>query len=655
RARLVSITAAGGFGSVNLSSYDSYLELVSMMNSVAGDYIWMVPAVGWALVWGGSSVGSALSGAGRSAQETSSHIAGEFAAGRGQTMLEGKGFRWESQLQLADGSSADGVIGHASGSHHVFAPVAGSYGISTVDQVGNMNMRGQDGSVTSLAANGAMTVQTPYGTYSKDKDGKLVSGVFRGNVHDPESGRTMLMQQEVRGDEIFSRGVYRDNSGREHKVEQVQNQASGEQVSRIDTFKSDGFEGEEETFSDGTKVFKTKRTGTGTVMSPMGQEISGQMVQEDMYINQPGAAGGYRHVAGTAHAVTQSGGEQQYAIARPGGSGEKEDIVNRPGTAFAVAGSDSNVINKNRMTMGLAERSVEGLGAIVGSVKGTPGILVKDAKGGEFFLEAANFSGDGIELDKNGHPVEGSMVTAIKETGTDRIQATGKIEKDAQSGNLAMKASSVTISRKIGGDSSGQEKVVPLANGNFLTLKGGDISYKGNPRDPKTPWDYSGLVVDSQTGIETSRKMHFDGEKLISSNGSGGETQQLVTSDGSTMNIDGDMASAGGAKYTRSWPIQKGLVQVGEDADGHAIVQERTFSRKETGVVKSSDTDGIRLSDQNNHISEESARGQSKLSGSVVSMDKGSLVGADGHSLQPPVVDEDGHVQLGAQRVPVFV
>lgn len=655
KVRLSSMTAAGGFGSVNLSSYDSYVEFVSMLNSAAGEYIWMVPAVGWALVWGGSSLGSALSGAGRTAQATGSQLAGEFAAGRGQTMMEGQGMRWESQLQLADGSSADGVIGHSAGSRQVFAPVPGSYGISTVDQVGNMSMRGQDGSVTSLAANGSMTVQSPYGTYSKDPNGKLVSGVFRGKVFDPETGRTMLMQQEVRGDEIFSRGVYRDASGMEHQVEQVQNQTSGEQVHRLDSFKSAGFEGEEETFSDGTKLFKTKRTGSGTLHTPMSGDISGEMVQEDTYIKQPGVDGGYRHVAGTAHQVSKPGGEKKYSIARPGGSGEKEDIMNRPGTAFVVAGTDSNVVERNRLIgRGLSEKSVEGYGAIVGGVKGAPGVVVKDLNGHEFFLEGAKFSGDG-ELDKNGMPKEGSTVTAEKETGTDRIQATGKMVKGSESGQLVMQASSLTLSRKIGGESSGQETLVPLANGNFLVFKGGDISYKGNPYDPKTPYDYKGIVFDPQTGIETTRNMHFDGQKLVSSSGSGGETQQLVVADGSSMKVDGNMYSSGGATYTWSWPIQKGLVQVGKDAHGHPIVEERAYSRMETGSIKATAEEGIRLSNQNTTISEDSSRGQSKLSGSVFNMEKGSLVGKDKQSLQPPIVDSDGHVQISAQRVPVFV
>ena len=203
RARLASITAAGGFGSVNLSSYDSYLELVSMMNSVAGDYIWMVPAVGWALVWGGSSIGSALSGAGRSAQSTSSQIAGEFASGRGQTMLEGQGVVWEPKTRLASGEMTNGTIGLSSGSQQVMMPTPGSTGVSMVNQAGVISHFGGDGSRVEVASNGNRSISDVHGTrqYSQ-RNGSMVleSGAFReNNVLDTVSGQTVEAQVQGLG------------------------------------------------------------------------------------------------------------------------------------------------------------------------------------------------------------------------------------------------------------------------------------------------------------------------------------------------------------------------------------------------------------------------------------------------------------------------
>lgn len=655
RARLTSITAAGGFGSVNLSSYDSYLEFVSMMNSVSGDYIWMVPTVGWALVWGGSSIGSALSGAGRSAQDTSSHVAGEFAAGRGQTMLEGQGPRWEQKTQLSNGTFADGVIGHASGSHMTMAPVSGSSGISMVDQAGTMTMRGQDGSVTSLAANGAMTVQNPYGSYSKDRDGKLTSGVFRGKVFDPESGRSMFMQQEVRGDEIYSRGVYRDGSGMEHQVEQVQNQSSGEQVSRLDSFQSAGLKGELKTQSDGTSELSLKRTGSSSVSHPGGKTTSGMFQMEDTYIQQPGVSGGFVHVAGTAQRIDREG-EEKLSIARPGGGGELQDVLSRPGVAHAVSGTESNVVQGKKTQDGLLFTPAAGPGGSVGSVEGTIPLLVKDQEGHEYLLPKAVVSGQNLAFDSHGQPQNGFTASAAMETGKDRIQASGTVTKDPQSGQYTMKASNMTFSRKLGGESSGEQMVVPVSGNNYLELNKGEVKHFGNPHDSGTPWSYSGEVIDFQTGEKSQRTMRFDGQDVYASTGEAGSTLTKVAGDGSKMVIDGDMHSSAGAKYTRSWPSRTGLVQVGTDSGGRPVVEPRTFSQKETGVVKFSPDKGIEYSGKNDELTEHSSRGASQLSGNVVLMDKGSLVGRDGHSLVPaPSGDAAGHVLMSAEQVPVFV
>ena len=654
RARLTSITAAGGFGSVNLSSYDSYLEFISMMNSVAGDYIWLVPAVGWGLVWGGSSLGNALSSGGRSAEATSSYLAFDFAAGRGQTMLEGQGLRWEQKTQLGDGSIADGVIGHAPGSHMVTTPIPGSYGISSVDQMGNLIMRGQDGSVTSLAANGLMTVQTPYGSYSKDQKGRLVSGVFRGKVLDPESGRTMFMQQEVRGDEIYSRGVYRDESGTEHQVEQVQNQASGEQVSRSDSFQSAGLEGELMTQSDGTKKLSLKRTGMSSVSHPGGKVSSGMFQMEDTYMQQPGVSGGFVHVAGTAQRIDREG-EQKLSIARPGGSGALEDVLSRPGMAHAVSGMESNAVRINKTRDGLKLTPSEGPGGSVGNVEGTIPLLVTDENGHEYLLPNAVVSGEHIAFDSQGHPRDGFTAIAVMETGTDRIQASGAVTKNSQTGQYTMEASTMTFSRKLGGESSGEQLVIPTSGNNFLMLNKGEVKHSGNPYDSGTPWSYSGEVIDLQTGQKSQRTMRFDGQDVYASSGEAGSTLTKVAGDGSKMVIDGDMYSAAGAQYTRSWPSRTGLVQVGTSG-GHPVVESRTFAQRQTGVVKFSSDHGVEYSGQNNEFTEHSGRGASQLSGSMVSMEKGNLVGRDGHSLAAsPSADSAGTVQLGSEQVPVFV
>ena len=655
RARLTSITAAGGFGSVNLSSYDSYLEFVSMMNSVSGDYIWLVPAVGWGLVWGGSSLGNALSSAGRSAEATSSYLAFDFAAGRGQTMLEGQGHRWEQKSQLSDGSFADGIIGHAPGSHMVTTPIPGSYGISSVDQMGNLIMRGQDGSVTSLAANGMMTVQTPYGSYSKDQKGRLVSGVFRGKVLDPESGRTMFMQQEVRGDEVYSRGVYRDESGTEHQVEQVQNQSSGEQVSRSDSFQSAGLEGELQTQSDGTKKLNLKRTGMSSVSHPGGKVSSGMFQMEDTYMQQPGVSGGFVHVAGTAQRI-DSEGEEKFSIARPGGSGNFEDVLSRPGTAHAVSGMDSNVVKGTKTQDNLRFDVFDGPGGSVGSVQGTIPLLLKDREGHEYFMAKAVVSGENVAFDSQGHPRDGFTASAVKETGQDRIEASGAVTRDSQSGQYTMQASNLTFSRKLGGESSGEQMVVPTSGNNFLMLNKGDVKHFGNPYDTGTPWSYSGEVIDLQTGQKSQRTMRFDGQDVYASSGEAGSNLTKVAGDGSKMVIDGDMYSAAGAQYTRSWPSRTGLVQVGTDSGGHPVVESRTFAQRQTGVVKFSSDHGVESSGQNNEFTEHSGRGASQLSGSMVSMEKGNLVGRDGHPLATtPSVDSTGTVQLSSEQVPVFV
>ncbi|MBK8380281.1 MAG: conjugal transfer protein TraG N-terminal domain-containing protein [Nitrospira sp.] len=108
RSRLGAILSSNGVGqSVNYATLDRINEHVAMLNSTAADYVWLVPAIGFGLMWGGSQVlGSILAGS-RTAETVAGQVGGQFSRGLGANLEEGPSYRHE---QL--GAQLGEMIGH---------------------------------------------------------------------------------------------------------------------------------------------------------------------------------------------------------------------------------------------------------------------------------------------------------------------------------------------------------------------------------------------------------------------------------------------------------------------------------------------------------------------------------------------------------------
>lgn len=196
-SRMVSLsTGVGAFNGVTINSYPILTDLTGMLNSAAGDLIWMVPAVAWALVWGGSSIGGALSSAGRTAQGTSEQISSAFARGEGKVLMEGSPARFEWAVNKGEVADAGHTMNHRS-----WQAVQGSEGIGMIDQMGGMTIRGRDGVTSSYSPKGFYEINTPDGTATYDaKTGFMTAGVRRQDfARDPMTGEMGPTQVEAIG------------------------------------------------------------------------------------------------------------------------------------------------------------------------------------------------------------------------------------------------------------------------------------------------------------------------------------------------------------------------------------------------------------------------------------------------------------------------
>lgn len=209
-SRMVSLSnGAGAFNGVTINSYPILTDLTGMLNSAAGDLIWMVPAVAWALVWGGSSLGGALSSAGRSAQSSSEQISTAFARGEGKVMMEGTPARFEWAVEQGQVADAGHTLNHRS-----WQAVSGSQGIGMIDQMGGMTIRGRDGVNSTYSPKGYYEINTPDGTATYDaKTGYMTAGVRRQEVaRDPMTGDIGPTQVEAIGGG-FTRSTMQLNRG----------------------------------------------------------------------------------------------------------------------------------------------------------------------------------------------------------------------------------------------------------------------------------------------------------------------------------------------------------------------------------------------------------------------------------------------------------
>lgn len=663
KSRLANMTVAGGFSAVTVSSYDSYVEFVSMMNSATGDYIWMVPALGWALVWGGSSVGSALGNAGRTAQQTGQQTASEFAVGQGRTMLEGSGHTWEPKTLSASGDLSGGFIGDSGGSKPFFSPRTGSFGPSVMNQSGVISHRGADGSQVEIAPNGNRMITDVSGTRQYSGDGVLQSGVFRPKegYQDSVSGQKVFPQIEALGNGQ-SRATFQvdmgsgpvsvqsllDKNGRETDrqvkavrggVEYTGNSSAQSPLASVRA-------------SGSTPIFAVFGQGDKQRIVPITGNLEGTGTEEKT--NDPSRAvlSSARVTSNIDNTKSMSGpvtfDGKNYSMQVTGGE-ENEQFLRK---GFVDIGGDHVPISS---TFSPTDPSKPG--SLIGSfpVSSKP-IYAPDGSLAGNFTGELKIAGQSIAADSEGRllaePVNDPRVFSLsghREGSSEHAEVTGKIGLD---GGLTFDRLNETHGHdlnSIGTIPLGKDPSAPVFRGEastsfvngheVMTLGKGTVSY----------------------GDQTSRVMSGTVEdgKPIELSTSDGPQQFHILPGGAVMHITGDPQSAQGAQFKTTWPSHVMQTEIGKTSDGKSIVEPRAFSHIQTGIVRTDENGKMTTVGENNSYSEKSARGSFERAGSVQTIDGEQLVKPDGTPLNGGVLpvskSADGHIVLNADKTPTAV
>lgn len=244
RSRLGGLLAAATSANVNMETYDALNEFIAMMNSTAADYAFLVPGIGWALVWGGSAIGSSFGAGAKTAEGAASSVASQFARGEGRALLEGPAYHTEP-VSLPRGQ----VIGHGVESGPQFSIPVGAGGVRVDNQNGTADIFDSHGGVTKLGSNGTVIYHGSEGQYTRRADGSYESGVFRHSMFDSHSGQQVQVQTSVFGDMVEDRFTYTGGDGVGRSVMVQRNQNSGVISDRTEQSIHDGLR-ENRTISD---------------------------------------------------------------------------------------------------------------------------------------------------------------------------------------------------------------------------------------------------------------------------------------------------------------------------------------------------------------------------------------------------------------------
>ena len=302
RSRLGAILSSNGVGqSVNYATLDRINEHVAMLNSTAADYVWLVPAIGFGLMWGGSQVlGSILAGS-RTAETVAGQVGGQFSRGLGANLEEGPSYRHEQR-----GAQFGEMIGHDVEPQMTVPTGQGGFRVDS--QSGTSEIHDSQGGITSIGANGIQNYKGPEGQYSMDSKGHLLSGVFRHKMFDPQSGKQVDAQTSVFGSMVEHRFDTMGEDGSRKSVLVQENQDTGELVARTEQSVRKGLSETRTIAEDGSQSFAR----SGNV--PLFLEIAGETRPDAGFVQMMGERGPGERVDTLTQSTFQStmGAKQSY-------------------------------------------------------------------------------------------------------------------------------------------------------------------------------------------------------------------------------------------------------------------------------------------------------------------------------------------------------
>jgi hypothetical protein len=515
---------------ITYANYVDFYDILNQLNSFASSIAWGVPTMAAMLSYGLGSAVSSLSSAGQGFQAAASQEASQLAHGQFKYTDPNRHLEYQDQMSI-----------DAAGHEHHDQMLRASSGILSVNQTGTREISFSDSSHTTIGTTGILSHQGPDGYYTQDKDGHYLSGVWRQDVQDEESGKTISMQREVLGAEIRSRGAYEDANGVQHHVEQMENQYDHSQLYREESWSADGVQHVRLTQGDGSKVWKTDGFVVTAPVGPDGRPIgTPRPFREQNTFVQPAPTDGNPN-PGWEHQYGEltggHDGQEHYAIRidTSGESPEAHDYVR-----YAMGGTKNNNVGAKTTHRGLSVSQERGSEANVGSIAGSVPMDFIDKNGNRHSSEAIVL-GNGIPLDHEGNPEDGFAAHAVTNDDGKRGVHEGTVGWNKDTGKWEMHETDAQYYSRIESHKSGSRMFLPSAG---LTLESGTMTEHGSGN--QTSFLYEGVVTDRSGHSFRARVEGKDGKIAYSDLVSGG-TQHVVADDGHRLMLFG---KPGGEDFT---------------------------------------------------------------------------------------------------------
>ncbi len=568
---------------ITYANYVDFYDMLTQLNSFSSSIAWGVPTMAAMLSYGLGSAVSSLSSAGQGFQAAVAQEGSQLAHGQFKYTDPNRHLEYQDQMSI-----------DAAGHEHHDQMLRASSGMLSVNQTGTREMSFSDGAHTTIGTTGTITHQGPDGYYSQDKDGHYLSGVWRQDVQDEESGQTISMQREVLGAEIRSRGAYEDANGVQHHVEQMENQYDHSQLYREEAWSADGVQHSKLTQGDGSQVWKTDGFVVTAPVGPDGQAIgTPRPFREQNTFIKPAATDnnpnpGWEHQYGELSGGHD--GQEHYATSIDT-SGEAPDAHNY--VRHVTGGSKNENVSGKSTTRGLSVSRESGAEADVGSVAGTVAMDFIDKNGNRHSSESAVLLGNGVALDHEGNPQDGFTGHAVTNDDGKQGVHEGTVQWNEDTGKWEMQETDAQYHSRLDSQKSGSRMHLPSAG---LTLESGMMTERGS--GDQTSFSYDGLVADK---AGNSFRAHVEGKdgKISYSDLSSGGTQHVVDDDGHRITLSGKL---GGDDYTyeESWtgPAFKDdghgkLTPIGQThftSRGHATLDQSKEGSLADQLVRTPDT-----------------------------------------------------------------
>ncbi|MEK7760491.1 MAG: conjugal transfer protein TraG N-terminal domain-containing protein [Nitrospirota bacterium] len=565
------------------ANYSDFNDVLAQLNSFASKIAWGVPSMAAVLSYGLGSAVSSLSQGGQGFQAAASQEGSALAHGTFKATDPGR------HLEYQDVMSFD-----AAGHEHHEQVLRSTSGMMTTNQTGTRELSFADGAHTTIGTTGTITHTDQHGYYSQDKDGHYLSGVWRQDVHDETSGQTMSMQREVLGSEIRSRGAYEDQNGVQHHVEQMENQYDHSQMYREESWSANGVQHSRMTQGDGSEIWKTDGSVFTAPVSPDGHVMGAPRAFREQNTFFKAAPTDSNPYPGWEHQFGElSGGQdgQEHYATHIDTSGESPESHNY--VRNVTGGSSNHNVSDQGSYHGMSVSSQLGSDAHVGSVSGASPVAFTDKNGHRHVSDSAVISAAGVELDAEGHPVNGFSGHAVTNDGGKQGIHEGKLSWNKEDQMWEMAETDSQYHSRLDTHKSGSRMFLPSAG---LTLESGDYVERGS--DGQGGFSYSGLVSD-QHGHQF--RAHVEGKdgKIAYSDMAEGSTQQVVQDDGHRLTLTGN---PGGNDFTyqEEWTGQafqdngKGqLASIGQThftSRGHAHLDSSRGSTFAEQLVRTPDT-----------------------------------------------------------------